>query len=345
MQGKVLVTGASGHLGANLVRRLLDEGHDVRALVHPGHNNEALHGLDIETAYADIRDPAQTRTALSGCAYVFHCAARVSTIDGNSAHRREIFDTNVIGTRNVLAAALQNNIKRVVATGSFSAVGMNPDHPSAPSDEEMVFYPFHRTMPYERSKVLMEHECLKAALNGLDVVIATCCAIIGGNDFIPSRLGRTLCDYANGRLRFYIDGGFEFVTTRDIVEGHLLCMAKGRNGRKYIFSSGFLSIADVLELFASATGVPMNVRCLPSGPMYVFSEIASFILSRAAPEYPQRFTPGAIRLLIKRRRANTDRARQELGFTPSAFRDAVQEAYAFHYRRGSISNPQARKPD
>ena len=326
------------------MRRLLSEGHDVRALAHPDHNNEALNGLDMEIMYADIRDPEQTRAALSGCEYLFHCAAKISTIDGNAKHRREIFDTNVIGTRNVLAAALENNIKKIVATGSFSAVGMNPDNPSAPSDEEMMFYPFHRTMPYERSKVLMEHECLKAAVNGLDVVIATCCAIIGGNDFLPSRLGRTLCDYANGRLHFYIDGGFEFVTTRDIVEGHLLCMAGGKSGRKYIFSSGFLSIPEVLELFASATGVPMQVRCLPSGPMYVFSEIASFILSRALPEYPQRFTPGAIRLLVKRRQANTGRAREELGFTTTDFRDAVQEAYEFHYRRGAISNPLARKP-
>ena len=332
----VLVTGASGHLGANLVRRLLSDGIRVKVLIHPDHNNEAVAGLEVETVHADIRDRVQTVKALAGSDYVFHCAAMVSTIDGNARHRREIFDTNVIGTRNVMNAALEHKVRRVVATGSFSAVGINIDNPSAPSNEDMMFYPYHRTMPYEQSKVLMEHECLKAAANGLDVVIATCCAIIGGNDYLPSRLGRTLCDYANGRLRFYIDGGFEFVTARDIVTGHLLCMEKGRSGRKYIFSSGYLTLTEVLDLFAGVTGVPMTIRKLPGAPMYPIAEVASFILSRVAPQYPQRFTPGAIRLLLKRRHADITRARSELGYEPTAFREAVQEAYDFHDKRGSI---------
>ena len=207
----VFVTGSAGHVGANLVRRLLDDGVRVRVLLRHEDNNEALDGLEVERAFGDLRDLNATRHAVAGCQGVYHIAAKVSTIDGNRAHRREVYECNVLGTRNVLQAARDAGAGRVVVTGSFSAVGYDLDDPSAPSNETMQFYPMERTMPYERSKALVEHECWKAAAAGQDVVVATCCAVVGGGDFLPSRLGRTLCDYTNRKVHAYVDGGFEFV--------------------------------------------------------------------------------------------------------------------------------------
>ena len=340
----VLVTGSAGHVGANLVRRLLDDGVRVRVLLRHEDNNEALDGLEVERAFADIRDLNATRHALADCQGVYHVAAKVSTIEGNRAHRREIFECNALGTRNVLQAARETEAGRVVVTGSFSAVGYDLDDPSAPSDETMQFYPMERTMPYERSKALVEHECWKAAAKGQDVVVATCCAVVGGADFFPSRLGRTLCDYSNRKLHAYVDGGFEFVAARDIVEGHVLCMHKGRSGEKYIFSSEYKTISDMLDLFEEVSGVPRPCRRIPTRMMLVFSEVASFYLSRFHPSFPQRFTPGAIRLLKKRRHADTSKARRELGYRPTSIRAAVREAYAFHYHRNAIKNPLAKRP-
>ncbi|MXW68992.1 MAG: NAD-dependent epimerase/dehydratase family protein, partial [Acidimicrobiia bacterium] len=119
----VLVTGSAGHVGANLVRRLLEEGVRVRVLLRQEDNNQALEGLDVERVWADIRYLDATRRALEGCQGVYHVAAKVSTIDGNNAHRREIYECNVVGTRNVLQAAREAEAGRVVVTGSFSAVG------------------------------------------------------------------------------------------------------------------------------------------------------------------------------------------------------------------------------
>ena len=341
----VLVTGSAGHVGANLVRRLRDEGVRVRVLLREEDNNQALEGLDVERAWADLRYLDATRRALEGCRGVYHVAAKVSTIDGNNAHRREIYECNVVGTRNVLQAAREADAGRVVVTGSFSAVGYDLDDPSAPSDETMQFYPMERTMPYERSKMLVEHECLRAVAKGQDVVIATCCAVVGGADFLPSRLGRTMCDYTSGKLRAYVDGGFEFVAARDIVAGHLLCMEKGRTGEKYIFSSEYKTISDIIDLYEEVSGIPRPNRRIPANLMYVFAEAASFYLSRFHPDFPQRFTPGAIRLLKKRRHANLAKAKNELGYQPTSIRDAVQEAYAFHYHeRKAITNPDAKPP-
>ncbi len=340
----VLVTGGAGHVGANLVRRLLNDGIRVRALLRHEDNNEALEGLDVERWFGDIRNPDATRQAVEGCQGVYHVAAQISTIDGNSAWRRKIYECNVLGTRNVLQAARESEAGRVVVTGSFSAVGYDLDKPDAPSDETMQFYPMERTTPYERSKVLVEHECWRAAAMGQDVVVATCCAVVGGNDYLPSRLGRTLCDYTNGKLRAYVDGGFEFVAARDIVEGHLLCMHRGHSGEKYIFSSEYKTISEILDLYEEVSGIKRPGRRIPVNVMLAFSEAASFYLSRFHPDFPQRFTPGAIRLLKMRRHANTSKAKRELGYQPTSIRAAVHEAYAFHYYRDAIKNPCAKRP-
>ena len=135
----VLVTGAAGHVGANLVRRLLEDGVRVRVLLRHEDNNAALEGLDVERTFGDIRDLNATRRAIEGCQGVYHVAARISTIEGNRAHRREVFDCNVVGTRNVLRAARETEAGRVVMTGSFSAVGYDLDNPSAPSNEAMQY--------------------------------------------------------------------------------------------------------------------------------------------------------------------------------------------------------------
>ncbi|MCY4170006.1 MAG: NAD-dependent epimerase/dehydratase family protein [Bacteroidetes bacterium] len=343
-EAPVFLTGAAGHLGANLLHRLLDDSVKVRVLLREDDNNEALEGLNVETHYGDIRDLESIRIAMKGCQGVYHVAAKISTIEGNLAHRREIYECNVIGTRNILQAAREVNAGRVVMTGSFSAVGYDLDDSSAPSNETMQFYPMERNMPYERSKVLAEHECWKAAAQGQEVVVATCCALVGGYDYLPSRIGRTLVDHTRGKVKGYVDGGFEFVAARDIVQGHILCMERGRSGEKYIFSSGYKTISEILTMFEEVSGIKRSSRRIPVKAMLVFAEVASYYLSRAHPSFPQRFTPGAIRLLQKRRHADTSKAQQELGFKPTPLIDAVHEAYAFHYARGSITNPRTKSP-
>jgi len=329
----ILVTGGSGHLGANLVRRLLDQGQAVRALVRLGSDNRALDGLDVERVYGDLRDPEAMAMAVRGCERIYHCAAKLSTVGGGE---REIFDCNVIGTRNLLTAAREAGVKRVVVTGSFSAVG---HHPLKPSDEEVPFYPFEEGMPYEFTKAFVEHECLRAAARGLDVVVATSCAILGPHDYKPSRMGRTLIDFANGKMRAWIHGGFEFVAAQDIVEGHLLAMEKGRTGEKYIISTEYLSVDDLMALFEQVTGRPRPRLRLPAPLMMGIAEITSPVLTRFFPNFNQRLTPGAIRILRMGRRADCSKAKRELGYRPTSVAAAIRAAYRDFARRGLIENP------
>jgi nucleoside-diphosphate-sugar epimerase len=328
----LLITGSSGHLGANLVRRLLDDGHDVRAFLRKESNNAALDGLKVEKVYGDLRDVQQITAAVRGCDRIYHCAAQVETVPGKE---RDIFESNVIGTRNLLRAARETGVSRVVVTGSLSAVGHDG---SRAVDEDVPFYPFEKLPPYSTSKAWVEHECLKAAVEGLHVVIATSCAIIGPNDFKPSRMGKMLIDFANGKLRAYIPGGFEFVAARDIVQGHILAMEKGRSGQKYIFSTEFMNLDTMMPILEEVTGHPRPRLRLPAPVMAGIAQVSTFVLTNFFPKVPQRFTPAAVRFLRMERKADNSKARRELGYEPTTIAGAFRDAYECFVRRGILAS-------
>ncbi len=311
----------------------MDDGHFVRVLLRPNCDQTALAGLNVEPVYGDLRDPASCKFAVHGCSGIHHCAALVSTIEGDRRHRRDIYECNVLGTRNLLRAALDAGVPRVVVTGSLSAVGHDPHRPV---NEGVPFNPFAWNLPYGMSKAFVEHECLKAFADGLHVVVAVSCAIIGPNDFKPSRLGRTLVDFANRNLWAYIPGGFEFVSARDMVEGHILAMEKGKPGQKYIFSTQFLTVDELMGIFEEVTGQRRPKMRLPASLMAGMAGLSDLVL-RLFPRLPRRFTPGAVRLLRMKRRVDCTKAKKELGFQPTSIVQAVRDAYDFFVQRGLIT--------
>jgi nucleoside-diphosphate-sugar epimerase len=350
--GRVFVTGAAGHLGANLLHRLLTDGRTVRVLLREGDNNEAVDAIEkatdrkVERVMGDLRDLPLLQKGLKDCETAFHVAAKVSTVSGSADDLKDLYECNVIGTGNLLRAAREAGTKRTVVSGSFSAVGYDLNDPSKPSDETMPFQPFDGHMPYGRTKMLVEHECLKAVVEGQDVVIATSCAVLGPWDYIPSRMGKTLIDFTHGKLNAYIPGGFEFVAARDIVAGHLLAMKRGRTGQRYIISSEFMNVDQLMEIFEEVSGRPRPKLRLPQTVMAGVAEVSTFVLTNFFPTVPQRFTPGAVRILRMERHANTNKAKTELGYVPTGVRAAIHEAYADFVRRGLVpASPVAAKSD
>lgn len=332
--GIALVTGAGGHLGANLVRQLLAAGQSVRALLHTESERPSLAGLTLETLVGDLRDSATTEAAVRGCRQVYHCAARVSTMPRGPVG---IFDCNVLGTRRLLQAARAVGVAKVVVTSSFSAVGHRGD--GTPSDETEPFNPLEQHLPYEQTKAAAEHECLKAHAEGLNVVIATSTAIVGPNDFKPSRMGRVLLNYARGRLPAYIAGGFEFVAARDIACGHRLAMARGRGGQKYIFSGQFRTMDEMMATFARVTAARRRPLRLSPWMLRAVAEFSCRIGAVLAPDAEPLLTPAALRLLRLGRRADTRKAREELGFVPTTVEAAIEDAWRDFVDRGVVARP------
>lgn len=335
-RGKALVTGAAGHFGANMVHALLADGIEVRVLLRHGSNNEAMDGLPVEKVYGDLRDPEACRRAVEGCETVFHCASKVSTLQGNRAHKEDIYGSNVVGTRNLLEAIKNSDVVRTVVTGSLGATGYHRDDTTRAASEEVPFFPFATHTPYARTKHEMEHEVLKAVVDGLDVVMCTSTAILGPHDYKPSRMGNTLIDYAHGKLRAFIPGGIDFVNARDLARGHVLALEKGRAGHKYTISTQFLSLDDIMDIWEDITGVPRPNMRLPGKVMLGIGHVTSFVLSNFFPKAPQRFTPDAVRILMLSRRADITKAQEELGYEPSSIRQAMQEAYDDFARRGLV---------
>jgi nucleoside-diphosphate-sugar epimerase len=149
-------------------------------------------------------------------------------------------------------------------------------------------------------------------------------------------MGQTLIDFAKRKLWAYIPGGFEFVSARDMVEGHMLCMEKGRPGQRYIFSTNFLSVDDMMAIMEQVTGHPRPKLRLPASLMAALAAAADSVLG-FFPGLPRRFTPGAVHLLRLRRRVDCTKARSELGYQPTDIVAAFREAYDFFVQRGLIS--------
>ena len=336
MSGTVLVTGATGHLGANLVRRLLADGERVRVLLEPRARTEAVDGLPVERVTGDLRDRLAVARAVAGSDRVYHAGAIVSTVTGDAEHRRAIFETNTLGTKYVLDAALTHAVKRVVVTGSFSAVGYDPLAPDEPSTEEMPFDPFRSPTPYSTSKAAAEHQCWQAAARGLEVVVAVSCAIVGPNDFCPSRLGGVLCAFARGELASYIGGGFPWVAARDVVDGHVRAMRAGRSGERYILATEYRTMDELLALFETVTGRPRPRVRLPAAAMSVVARLSEPFVTRFLPPERHRLTPAAVHILRLHRRADISKARRDLGYEPTSLEEAVREAHAWFVERGRI---------
>jgi nucleoside-diphosphate-sugar epimerase len=336
-RGKVLVTGAAGHLGANLVRRLLDERRPVRVLLREGSNNRAMDGLAVERVYGDLRDPDAVDSAVVGCETIFHSA-------GSDEDGRKTCESNIIGTQNLLAAAKAHAVRRVVCTGSFGATALPGgsdrlgDQDYDPSD---AFPASERS--HERTNMLMERECLRAFADGLDVVMVTSTAIVGPHDHRPSGLSRLLLDHAQGKLRVYVPGGLELVSARDIANGHMLAMRRGRPGQKYTIATSYLSTVEILDIFEAVTGVPRPRVEVPPRLMGAVARVTGLI-GNLLPSVRQRFTLDAIHHLRRQRRADTSKARRELGFEPTPIEAAVRDAYDDFARRGLVPPRTAADP-
>jgi nucleoside-diphosphate-sugar epimerase len=329
----ILVTGAGGHLGANLVRRLVADGQQVRALLHTARDDASLAGLPVESLTGDLRDESFTALAVRGCRQIYHCAAKVST---TYRDKGAIFGANVIATKTLLRTALAARVEKVVVTGSFSATGARQD---IGSTEEDPFNPLEMHLPYGFTKAAVEHECLKAFADGLPVVIAVSTAILGPYDFKPSRMGQVLIKFSKGRILAYVPGGFPFVAARDIVQGHILAMEKGRSGQKYIFATSFMTFDEIMRIFSSVTGRRLPPLRISPGLMSIVATAAGAVMPYLRPDAEQLLTPAAIRILAMNRRADISKAKAELGFQPTSVEAAITEAYDWFVAHGDIASP------
>jgi dihydroflavonol-4-reductase len=328
---KVLVTGGCGFLGAALARALVERGHQVRVLDRPGASRQGLAGIDPEVLAGDVRDPAQVRRAVRGCAWVFHTAAVVGFWRRNNAQQR---DVNVNGTRTVMEACLAEGVERVVHTSSVNALGF-PADPAVWADEDTPFNWARFEIGYMDSKRAGDQQVLSLArTGGLPAVIVHPGTIFGPGPASNINANGYLIQIRRGRLPFYPVGGTNCVGLSDVVAGQLLAAERGRNGRRYILGGENLLYRTLFHRIAVLVGgraprLPVP-ELLATGLGRVL-EAVSHITGREPL-----LTPEMVRAAAVCNFYSSARAERELGYRPRPFAEALLETASFLRAQGLI---------
>ncbi|MDP6550029.1 MAG: NAD-dependent epimerase/dehydratase family protein, partial [Dehalococcoidia bacterium] len=242
------MTGATGFVGGNLARELRRRGYDVRALVRPGSNTLTIDGTGVEQVPGDILDRESVDRALGGCEVVFHCAAAYTFWAPDSDL---VYRTNVGGTANVLEAARQAGVSRVVYTSTVSTVGLATRRLGT---EDTPVDPSHLVGHYKKSKYRAECLALTMALDGLPVVVVNPTTPVGPWDVKPTPTGRMVLDFLRGRIPVYLETGMNLVDVADVAAGHILAMEQGEPGQRYLLGNQNVTLRGVFAMLQEATG-------------------------------------------------------------------------------------------
>jgi dihydroflavonol-4-reductase len=324
---KALVTGAAGFLGSHVARLLVERGQRVRVLVRPGRGGSHLDALPVEQVAGDLRDSASLAVATEGVETVYHVAAdyRLWARDP-----REIYESNVTGTRNLLQAARHAGVTRFVYTSTVATMAVPhgdalPDERTKTSLDQMIGH-------YKRSKWLAEQEVLSAARAGMPVVIVNPTTPVGPGDAKPTPTGRTIVDFLNGRMPAYVDTGLNWIPVEDAAAGHLLAAERGMAGERYILGGENLSLKQVLDMLAGVSDQPAPRIRLPHA-VALAAGYADTVVSRLLGREP-RIPLDGVRMARHSMFVDASKARRELGFAPGPVCAALERAVRWYQANG-----------
>ena len=318
---KILVTGATGFIGSAIAHRLIKEGTELRLLVRRHSDRRNLIGLEAEVVEGDITDAASLARACRGCDALFHAAAdyRLWT-----PRPREIYRTNVEGTRTLLSAAAEAGIKRVVYTSSVGTLGLPAD--GTPGTEDTPVTLADMIGHYKRSKFMAEEVVREFVRAGLPAVTVNPSAPVGPRDVKPTPTGRIVLDAAAGRMPAYVQTGLNIVHVEDVAEGHWLAFTRGRVGERYILGGTNLTLREILVDIAELVGrKPPGMR-LPHSLALPIAHVSE-AWARLTGKAPVATVEG-VKLSRKMMFFSSDKAIRELGYgsrpVPLALQDAIQ---------------------
>lgn len=324
-----LVTGATGFVGSAVVRALLQRGHRVRALVRPSSDRRNLADHSIEVAEGSLEDPQSLACAVAGCRYVYHVAAdyRLWVPDPEP-----MFRANVVGTRDLMIAALDAGVERVVYTSSVATLGLVP---GGSADEETPSRAEDMIGHYKRSKFEAE-EVVRALVrrDALPIVIVNPSTPIGPGDIKPTPTGRMILEAARGQMPAVVDTGLNVVHVDDVAEGHILAAEKGQIGERYILGGENMSLAEILAEVCRAAGKrPPRLR-VPHGvlfPVAVGAELAARFTGREPL-----ITLDGVRMSRKKMYFRSEKAARELGYRPRPACEAIVDAVNWFRANGYL---------
>jgi dihydroflavonol-4-reductase len=330
-----LVTGAAGFLGSHVARQLVARGEAVRVLLRASSQNRAIADLPLEYVTGDLRDAESLDRALKGVTRVFHVAADYRLWAKDS---KDIYDSNVGGTKNILAAAKRAGVQQFIYTSTVATIAV--DRPAPPNEktdaklDEMIGH-------YKRSKWMAEREALNAAKEGFPVIVAMPTTPVGPWDWKPTPTGKIIVDFLNGKMPGYVDTGLNFVGVEECAAGHLLVAEKGKVGERYLLGGENLTLKQVLDILSNITKLPAPMLKLPHG-VALGAAYASTFFSRLVGKEPGIPVEG-VKIAQHKMFVDCTRAQRELGFKVGPVSAALQRAVSWYEANGYVSKRRAKR--
>lgn len=330
-----LVTGAAGFLGSHVTRQLVARGEEVRVLIRASSSNRAISDLPLEYVTGDLRDARSLERAMKGVQRVFHVAADYRLWAKRS---QDIYDSNVGGTKNLLAAATAAGVAQLIYTSTVATIAV--DRPELPNEftdsklEEMIGH-------YKRSKWMAEQEALKAAKEGLPVVVAMPTTPVGPWDWKPTPTGKIILDFLNGKMPGYVETGLNFVGVEECAAGHLLVAERGKVGERYLLGAENLTLKEMLDTLAKITSLPAPGMKIPHGVALGVAYVES-TLSRLVGREPQIPVEG-VKIAQHKMFVDCSRAQKELGFQPGSVAAALERAVRWYQTNGYVKPRRVKK--
>ena len=326
---KALVTGSAGLIGSNVVKVLLEEGIDVRAMVLPGEDTRNLVGLDIEKIEGNVLDLPSIDRALSGCDTLFHLAAVYSIWEQD---RSIFYKVNVQGSRNILWAARRAEVEKIVYTSSVAALGIKPG--LDPADEDTEFNQFHLANDYVLTKYLSQEEAISFAREGLPLVVVNPCFPFGEGDKQPTPTGKTIVDVVNGTNKMYFKGGLNVVDVMDVARGHFLAAKKGKNGEKYILGNQNFTIKAFFKKVAEIAGV--TAPFVPT-PIFLAKRVGQLLEKIAnLTGRPPLTTAKEVPYMAQHLFYDVKKSKEKLGLGLTPTEDSIRRSIDWFRREGYI---------
>ena len=327
MKMKTFVTGATGFIGASIVRELLKDGREVRALVRAGSDTANLNGLDVEPWRGDLRDRSSLVQGLKGCDVLYHAAADYRLWTRTP---QEMYRINVEGTSAILEAALENGLSKVVYTSSVGTLG-NPGD-GTPGTETTPVTLADMVGHYKKSKFLAERAAERFVGQGLPLVIVNPSTPVGPLDIKPTPTGKIIVDFLNRRMPAYLDTGLNIIAVEDCARGHILAEHKGCIGEKYILGNADLTLSAIFGLLAEITGLAAPRVRLPYLPILLASYLNEGISAVTGKE--PLIPLAGVQMAAKFMFFDSSKAVRELGLPQTPVRDALKRAVEWFRANG-----------
>mgnify|MGYP006278807671 CR=1 FL=1 len=324
---QVAVTGATGHVGANLVRALLERGDTVRVVVYE--ESPALEGLHVERFTGDVLDRPSLEAAFTGAETVYHLASMITLGRDRSGLVRRI---NVEGAANVADACLAAGVRRLVHFSSVHALTAYPAGRMVTEERPLALEP--RAPVYDRTKAAGEAVVLEAVQRGLDAVVVNPTGIIGPYDYQPSRMGQVIRDLAAGHMRILVDGGFNWADVRDVCAGAMAAASRGKTGERYLLPGHWRSMRQVSHAVSGITGVRAPKLVVPMWAARLAVPAAG-LAARFTGREP-RFTRASLHALRHHQQVNGAKAATDLGYAPRPFQETLADTLAWFRDAGGV---------